>query len=139
MKKWETTYHATMKLVTNPKALKEIISEVLSEYSLIKENPFTAAKNNPDDPEAGAEEAEKEEGGEEEKKDTKKAEESDALKVKFDVSAAKRYNEKPFRNGEGEVTAIDKTGLKVTVKPDEAEIHVNFDDISENAKKFFKK
>ena len=61
MKKWGTTYHATMKLVTNPKALKEIISEVLSDYSLIKENPFTAAKNNPDDPEAGAEEAEKEE------------------------------------------------------------------------------
>ena len=55
------------------------------------------------------------------------------------MSAAKRYNEKPFRNGEGEVTAIDKTGLKVTVKPDEAEIHVNFDDISENVKKFFKK
>lgn len=138
MKKWETTYHATMKLVTNPKTLKEIISEVLSEYSLIKENPFTDAKKNPNNPGSDSEGGGEGEGEEEEKKE-KKPEESDALKVKFDVSATKRYNEKPFRNGEGEVTAIDKTGLKVTVKPDEAEIHVNFDDISENAKKFFKK
>ena len=138
MKKWETTYHATMKLVTNPKTLKEIISEVLSEYSLIKENPFADAKKNPNNPGSDSEGGGEGEGEEEEKKE-KKPEESDALKVKFDVSATKRYNEKPFRNGEGEVTAIDKTGLKVTVKPDEAEIHVNFDDISENAKKFFKK
>ena len=82
-----------------------------------------------EDPFAGAEDDAAEEGGEEEKK---KPAESEAPKpkVKFNVSAAKKYNNGKFLSDEGEIISADKTGMKVRVMPDDVVIHINFQDIA---------
>ena len=110
-----------------------------SDSSLNEENPFAAAAKKDD----GGGEAPKDDGGGEEEKDDKKKKkpepESDALSVKFEPARVKSYNDKNFKSTSGEVTKITKDGMTVKVKPDNVDVHVNFDDISESVKSFFKK
>ena len=136
MKKWATTYLATMKLVTNETLVQDLLAEIMLEYNILEANPFDAAKED----ESGGDEGGEAEGGDgeakEEEGDKKGAEGSDALKVKFDPSAVKKYNSNTdWRSGEGDVKKISKKGLEVSV--DGNSIIVNFDDISEHAANFF--
>ena len=128
-----------MKLVSNKKLVSDLLAEVLLEYSILEANPFAAAEKDEGGGEEAGGDAGGEEGGEEEeKKDDKAAEKSDALTVKFDQSAVKKYNNNTdWRAGEGEVKGVSKKGLEVDVAGNS--ILVNFDDITESVNKFFKK
>lgn len=129
MKKWVTHYHATMKL---NKQVKELIEKVVKSYVLEAEeeaDPFAAAE------EGGPEAAEK--AGEEEKKDAA-PEKPAGIPISFNLSAVKKYNNANFVSDKGTVKSIDKKGVLVTTQPDGVDVLVNFDDISENVKKFFK-
>jgi hypothetical protein len=98
----------------------------LNKIKLIDLMPLKEAKA--DDaganPFAGSEQA----GDDKEDKAPKK-EESPKVKIKFDISAVKRYNDAAFTSDEGEIVAADKTGMKVNVVPDQVGIHVNYQDI----------
>jgi len=103
-----------------------------------EENPFAAGEGGGEDAAAGGEEekpADDKEGGE--KKD-KAAEQPAGVPIKFDVSKVKKYNDANFLSDSGVVKSISKKGVVVTVEPDQVDVLVNFDDISENVKKFFK-
>ncbi len=58
--------------------------------------------------------------------------------IKFNIDKVKRYNSGKFLSDAGVVKSIDKKGIIVTTQPDGVDILVNFDDISENVKRFFK-
>lgn len=93
------------------------------------ENPFAAAeKEKPSD-----EEGEKDSGGDEKEADDKKtaaAPASTKPKIKFNISAVKRYNSgAKFLGTEGEILLANKSGMEVNVVPDNVQIHVNFQDI----------
>ena len=114
------------------KHLAELVRRVAKSYIIEaekaeEEDPFAAA--------AGGD------AGEEEKADEKKpeAEAPAGVPIKFDISSVKRYNDNLFKSDSGVVKSISKDGVVVTVKPDDTDILVNFDDISESAKNFFKK
>lgn len=92
------------------------LREAEKEASAEEENPF-----------AGAEDGAPEEGGDEEKKPAK--EEAPKPKVKFDISAVKKYSKAKFLGDEGEIVSADKTGMKIRVMPDDVLIHINFQDI----------
>lgn len=144
MRKWETIYLDTMKLVTNASTVRKLLKELLLEYKLQEENPFAAAgkdEKGGDDKEPAADEGEGgDEGGDEEgdEKEKKKPTTSEkALTIKFDPSAVKRYNtNKDWRAGEAEVKKISKKGIEVDI--DGTSVLVNFDDITERAHQFFK-
>lgn len=99
-------------------------------------NPFTSGGE-----EGGGEEGGEEGGGEEgeEETDSKKGGQPQGVPVKFDVNKVKKYNSTKFLGDEGVLKSISKKGLVVTVQPDNVDVLVNFDDISEQVKKFFKK
>lgn len=86
-----------------------------------------AADAEEEDPFAGGEEGASEEEGDKEDKPAEA--ESPKPKVRFDVSAVKKYNKAQFLGDEGEILSADKTGMKVHVVPDDVLIHVNFQDI----------
>ena len=60
------------------------------------------------------------------------------IPIKFDINKVKRYNTGKFLSDAGVVKSIDKKGIVVTTQPDQVDILVSFDDISENVKRFFK-
>jgi len=60
------------------------------------------------------------------------------IPIKFDINKVKRYNSGKFLSDAGVVKSIDKKGIVVTTQPDQVDILVSFDDISENVKRFFK-
>jgi len=98
-------------------------------------NPFAAAED-------GGGEGEEEAPAEEEepaadKKQTK-PEEPAGIPLKFNISKVKRYNTADFLSDQGVVKSIDKKGIIVTTQPDGVDVLVNFSDISERVKKFFK-
>lgn len=127
-----------MKLVTNTKLVEDLLVEVMLEYNLLEANPFDAAEADAGGGDAGGGEGGGDKGGEEEKKDEKPKEGGDALTVKFDPSAVKKYNTNTdWRGGEGAVKKITKKGLEVDIAGNS--ILVNFDDITEHAKSFFGK
>lgn len=124
---------------SSKKKLKEYISTYVKNYlaEVEKEdNPFAAAEDSKDD-EAPADEKG---GDEKEDKETapKKAEEPAGVPVKFNISKVKQYNNANFLSDKGVVKSIDKKGIIVTTQPDGVDVLVNFSDISENVKRFFK-
>jgi hypothetical protein len=93
-----------------------------------EENPFAATDDK------GGEESE-----EDPKKDKQKPAEPPAgIPISFDISKVKQYNKVNFLSNSGIVKSIDKRGVIVTTQPDGVDVLVNFNDISENVKRFFK-
>lgn len=161
-KKWDTLYLDTMKLNKTTdwnrinKSFKKFLKEAEEEKPAAeKEAPAEEEGGNPFA--AGGEEGEEEGGnpfaagggeGEEEapaaeeepaadKKQTK-PEEPAGIPLKFNISKVKRYNTADFLSDQGVVKSIDKKGIIVTTKPDDVDVLVNFSDISERVKRFFK-
>lgn len=136
MKKWETLYHATMKLTR--KYLKETVVRLVKSYLSEAEdtdNPFTKT---PAADKGGEEVASADKSGEEKDKKEAKPGEPAGIPIKFNLSKVKKYNTAKFLSDSGIVKSIDKKGIIVTTQPDQVDVLVNFDDISENAKSFFK-
>lgn len=104
-------------------------------------NPFADGGDDKGDEEAPEEGGEEKDAGEDEKDTEKKAkpEEPKGIPIKFDISGAKKYNKVGFTSDKGIVKSISKKGVVVTTQPDGVDILVNFDDISEQSNKFFKK
>lgn len=127
------------------KQIREFISKTIKSYlSEAEEEPAKEEGGEEEaNPFAAADEKGGEEGGEEEEpaKDEKKpTEEKPAgIPVKFNVSAVKRYNDRSFVSDTGTVKSISKNGIVVTTQPDQVDVLVNFDDISESVNNFFKK
>ena len=119
-----------MKLVTDKKAINDALAEVMLEYTILEANPFDAAAEEGGD----GEEPAKEEGDDkEEDKDKKPKEGGDAITIKFNPSAVKKYNSNTdWRSGEGAVKKITKKGIEVEV--DGNNILVNFNDLIEISK-----
>ena len=120
------------------KSFKKFLTEAEKEEKPAKEeapeeeNPFAAADDEGED--APADDAE---AG----KDTEKKEKSEApagIPLKFNLSKVKQYNKANFISDKGIVKSIDKNGIIVTTQPDGVDVLVNFSDISESAKRFFK-
>ena len=101
-----------------------------------EENPFAAAAE--EEP-SGEEEGGEEKGEEKPSKEAKPEKQENNLKINFNLSAVKKYNDALFTNNQGTVKKITKDGLTVQVEPDGVDVFVNFDDITEQTKKFFKK
>jgi hypothetical protein len=127
------------------KQIREFISKTIKSYLLEAEEEPAKEEGGEEEvnPFAAADEKGDEKGGEEEEpaKDEKKpTEEKPAgIPVKFNVSAVKRYNDKSFVSDTGTVKSISKNGIVVTTQPDQVDVLVNFDDISESVNNFFKK
>jgi hypothetical protein len=102
-----------------------------------EDNPFAAGDDEGGEEEAGAD-AGGEEGGEEEEKEGGEGPKPEDLTINFNLSKVKRYNKEKFTGTGGVVKKITKDGLVVTTQPDNVDIVVNFDDITESARKFFK-
>lgn len=98
----------------------------LSKIKLIDLLPLKEAKEEEGgaNPFAGSEKA-----GEEDKDKAPKKEESSKVKIKFNMSAVKKYNDAQFTSNEGEIVAADKNGMSINVVPDQVGIHVNYQDI----------
>lgn len=126
------------------KRVQELIDEILSEYEIIREaakddtadgNPFAAAGGDAKEEEPAADK-----GGEEEKDDTKKPapQEPQGLQFNFNIDRVKKYNKGEFLSNTAVAKKITKDGIIATVMPDETDILVNFDDITESVRSFFK-
>lgn len=122
-----------MKLAIKKQQIVQLAEEVLAEFTLVEANPFEdeggdAAEDKP---------AKEEEGeGEEEAKTTEKG--ADNLTIKFEPASVKKYNTNTdWRSGEGVVKGITKKGVEVEV--DGSMVVVNFDDLVESAKSYYKK
>lgn len=109
-----------------------------------EENPFAGSEDSAGEESGGgdqggeeADAAGAEEGGEEETKDAAAPDPKD-LTINFNLSRVKRYNDPGFTSNTGIVKKVTKDGLVVTTQPEGMDILVNFDDITEVAKKFFK-
>lgn len=100
-----------------------------------EEDPFAAADDKGGD-EAPADDAEGEEGKDDKAKTP--TEKPAGIPIKFNVSKVKKYNTANFLSDTGIVKSINKDGIVVTTQPDQVDVLVNFDDISESVKKFFK-
>ena len=151
MKKWVTLFPDTMK--SDNKKLREYISNYIKKFlaEAEEEKPADDAKDEaPAEEEggeenpfaAGGEEGDSEEGGEKTKDDKeseKKPEQPAGIPLQFNISKVKQYNNSNFLSDKGIVKSIDKRGIVVTTQPDNVDVLVNFDDISESAKKFFKR
>jgi len=123
----------------NKKSLREITSKLLKSYIFeaeekAEENPFAAAEEGGEEEEAPADDAK----ADDEEKAPAKAEEPKGIPIKFNASKVKKYNNANFVSDTGVLKSIDKRGMIVTTQPDGVDVLVNFDDISENVKKFFK-
>jgi len=117
------------------KSFKKFLTEAEEKPAAEEEggNPFAAAEDGGGEEEAPA--AEEEPAAD--KKETK-PEEPAGIPLKFNISKVKRYNTADFLSDQGVVKSIDKKGIIVTTKPDDVDVLVNFSDISERVKKFFK-
>ncbi len=145
---------------SNKTLLKEYIRKIVGKYLREAEeekaddaggeekadtNPFAAGGAEEGDDKAAEEEgdaAAEDEGAESEEKDTEKKakpEEPKGIPIKFDISGVKKYNKAGFTSDKGIVKSISKKGIIVTTQPDGVDILVNFDDITEQATKFFKR
>lgn len=100
-----------------------------------EENPFASAAGGEE--EGGDEEAGKEDDSEEKEAPSKPAQPA-GIPIKFNTSRVKKYNQAQFTTDTGIVKSIDKRGVVVTTQPDGVDVLVNFNDISETAKRFFK-
>lgn len=145
MKKWDTLYQGTMK--SNNEVVRKYIRRAIREFlfEAEEENPFGTPEEEKADEEgaeeAGGEEPAADEEGEEDTKEPAKkgTAEPAGIPVTFDATAVKKYNDLGFKSDTGTLKKIDKKGLIVTTQPDGVDVFVNFDDISENVKNFFKK
>ena len=127
------------------KQLQELTAKIVRSYIIEAEekkddaevgNPFAAAAEGGEE---GGEEAPAEEGGGEEgDKKEAKPEKPAGIPIKFNTSKVKQYNKANFLSDMGVVKSIDKKGIVVTTQPDGVDVLVNFSDISENVKRFFK-
>ena len=117
------------------KSFKKFLKEAEKEEKPAAEeeggNPFAAGGGE------GEEEAPAAEEPAADKKQTK-PEEPAGIPLKFNISKVKRYNTADFLSDQGVVKSIDKKGIIVTTKPDDVDVLVNFSDISERVKRFFK-
>ena len=144
MKKWVIPYLATMKL--NRKSLKELVTKLVKSYVLVEAeeaNPFAAKEEKPAEEEKPAAEEPAAAGA------TPPAPaaapsapatppKSD-LDISFNAASAKKYNPNAkFLSSKGVVKSVSKKGVIVTTKPDDVDVLVNFNEISENVKRFFK-
>lgn len=131
------------------KLINKLIAQVLEEYVILEAegdeaegNPFAAAADAGEGGDAAAAAADAGgEGGEDKKEeegDKKAKEQEQGLTFDFDVSAVKKYNTAHFRNSTATAKKITKNGILATVQPDGVDVLVGFDDITENAKSFFK-
>lgn len=122
------------------KSFKQYLKEAEEEAPAEEEgggNPFAAADDKGEEaPAADAAPADdaKEKEGEAAPAVAKPA----GIPIKFDINKVKRYNTAKFLSDAGIVKSIDKKGIVVTTQPDQVDILVSFDDISESVKKFFK-
>lgn len=130
-------------MTKHSKLVSELISSVLSEYIFEEENPFAAAADKEaEGGDAAAEEAPAADGGDAKKDEAPKKKEGGdekGLTFNFDVVGVKKYNKAHFLNSTAVANKITKDGILATVQPDGVDILVGFDDITESAKKFFKK
>jgi hypothetical protein len=121
------------------RALKSYVFEAEEKEEAPKDDASddTAKDTEEENPFAGSEDS----GGDEAEKDDAKGEPAKpaGIPLKFNMSAVKKYNDAEFLSDTGVVKSIDKRGIIVTTQPDQVDILVNFNDISENVKKFFKK
>lgn len=104
-----------------------------------EENPFAASEDG-DAKEGDAEEDggdEKEDGGDEKAAEKQPAQPA-GIPVKFNTSQVKKYNQAQFTTDTGVVKSVSKDGLVVTTQPDGVDVLVNFNDITESVKRFFK-
>lgn len=132
MRRLVTTYPDTMKLAIKKQDITKLTEEVFSEYAILNENPFGDAKEKDGEAEPA------EDGDKEEEKDKPSEKGADSLTVKFEPSNVKKYNSNTdWRSGEGVVKGITKKGIEVEV--DGAMVVVNFDDLVESAKSYYKK
>ncbi len=138
MKKWVIPYLATMKS-NKPinwnkltKSFKQYLKEAEEEGGKEDGNPFAAAADDKGE-ETPAKDAEGKEG-----EAAPAAAKPAGIPIKFNINKVKRYNTGKFLSDAGVVKSIDKKGITVTTQPDGVDILVNFDDISESVKKFFK-
>ena len=126
----------------NKKSLREITSKILKSYIFeaeekAEENPFAAADSGEGDDKE--EEAPADDAKADDKEEAPaKAEEPKGIPVTFNVGKVKKYNNANFVSNTGVLKSIDKRGIIVTTQPDGVDVLVNFDDISENVKRFFK-
>ena len=130
-------------MTKHSKLVSELISSILSEYIFEEENPFAAdAEKEAEGGDAAAEEAPAADGGDAKKDEAPKKKEGGdekGLTFNFDVVGVKKYNKTHFLNSTAVANKITKDGILATVQPDGVDILVGFDDITESAKKFFKK
>jgi len=132
----------------NRKSLKELVTKLVKSYVLVEAeeaNPFAAKEEEP---------AAKEEkpAAEEEPAAAGATPPAPAaapaapatppksdLDISFNAASAKKYNPNAkFLSSKGVVKSVSKKGVIVTTKPDDVDVLVNFNDISENVKRFFK-
>lgn len=144
MKKWAIPYLATMKL--NRKSLKELVTKLVKSYVLVEAeevNPFAAKEEKPAEEEKPAAEEPAAAGATPPAPAAAPAApatppKSD-LDISFNAASAKKYNPNAkFLSSKGVVKSVSKKGVIVTTKPDDVDVLVNFNDISENVKRFFK-
>ena len=117
------------------KSFKQYLKEAEEEAPAEEEkeaNPFAAAADDKGE-EAPADDAEEKEG-----ETAPAAEKPAGIPIKFDLTKVKKYNTAEFLSDTGVVKSIDKKGIIVTTQPDQVDVLVNFDDISESVKRFFK-
>ena len=119
------------------KSFKQYLKEAEEEAPAEEEkeaNPFAAGGD-----EAPAADAAPADDAEEKEGETAPAAEKPAgIPIKFDLTKVKKYNTAEFLSDTGVVKSIDKKGIIVTTQPDQVDVLVNFDDISESVKRFFK-
>tara|TARA_R110000803_G_scaffold87495_2_gene154239 strand:- start:1504 stop:2523 length:1020 start_codon:yes stop_codon:yes gene_type:complete len=121
-----------MKLAIKKQDIIKLTEEVFSEYAILNENPFADAEGKDGEAEPA------EDGDKEEEKDKPSEKGADSLTVKFEPSNVKKYNSNTdWRSGEGVVKSITKKGIEVEV--DGAMVVVNFDDLLESVKSYYKK
>jgi hypothetical protein len=102
----------------------------LNKIRLIDLLPLKEVKEEEGEGEGGANPfAGSEKAGEEPKEKAPKKEESTKVKIKFNISAVKKYNDAQFTSDVGEIVAADKNGMSINVIPDQVGIHVNYQDI----------
>jgi len=146
MKKWVIPYLATMKL--NRKSLKELVTKLVKSYVLVEAeeaNPFAAKEEEPAADAAAAAPATTPPAAGATPPAPAAAPAAPAtppksdLDISFNAASAKKYNPNAkFLSSKGVVKSVSKKGVIVTTKPDDVDVLVNFNDISENVKRFFK-
>ena len=116
----------------NPFAAKDDAADEDSKEADDKEeNPFAAKEDGEDKGEDGKDKSE-------DSKDKASTEKPAGIPIKFNIGKVKQYNTAKFLSDTGIVKSINKDGVVVTTQPDQVDVLVNFDDISESVKRFFK-